>query len=104
MFVTDLICKLLRPYGRFVPVFTFAASPTLCPRSSGLFYTVTYYIKLVTSSWTDSIIPSHNYEFYCKNENIYLSKKFLLKYMLALNKLKPRQFHELNKRENTQTW
>ena len=28
---------------------------TVCPRSSDLFYIVTYYIKLVTTSWTDDI-------------------------------------------------
>ena len=27
---------------------------TMCPRSSDPFYIVTYYIKLVTTSWTDS--------------------------------------------------
>ena len=27
----------------------------VCPRSSDLFYVVTYYIKWVTTSWTDSI-------------------------------------------------
>ena len=29
---------------------------TICPRSSYPFYTVSYYIKLVTTSWTHSII------------------------------------------------
>ena len=28
---------------------------TVCPRSSDPFYVVTYYIKLVTTSWTHSI-------------------------------------------------
>ena len=31
---------------------------TVCPRSSDPFYTVTYYMKWVTTSWTYSIIPS----------------------------------------------
>ena len=28
---------------------------TICPRSSGPFYIASYYIKWVTSSWTDGI-------------------------------------------------
>ena len=33
---------------------------TVCPRSSDPFYIVTYYIKWVTTSWTDSNIIIHN--------------------------------------------
>ena len=29
---------------------------TVCPRSSDPFYIVTYYIKWVTTSWTDGIV------------------------------------------------
>ena len=30
--------------------------PTVCPRSSDTFYIVSYYIKCVTTSWTDGIL------------------------------------------------
>ena len=35
---------------------THRGTRTVCPRSSGPFYVVTYYIKWVTTSWTHSII------------------------------------------------
>ena len=31
---------------------------TVCPRSSGPFYVVTYYIKWVTTSWTSMLVQS----------------------------------------------
>ena len=40
---------------------------TVCPRSSGPFYVVTYYIEWVTTSWTDSmnnIIPGFIIQIY----------------------------------------
>ena len=33
---------------------------TVCPRSSGPFYVVTYYIKWVTTSWTHSTLLYYN--------------------------------------------
>ena len=32
---------------------------TACPRSSDLFYIITYYIKWVTTSWTHSTSPNN---------------------------------------------
>ena len=41
---------------------------TVCPRSSDLFYIVTYYIKQVTTSWTYSIITRDTLT-YCGGKN-----------------------------------
>ena len=40
-------------FGMFKRVF-FVVKEYECPRSSDSFYIVTYYIKWVTTSWTDS--------------------------------------------------
>jgi len=47
-FVVFIVEKSFYTYG------TNALKNTVCPRSSDQFYVVTYYIKWVTTSWTDS--------------------------------------------------
>ena len=37
---------------------------TVCPGSSDLFYIVTYYINLVTTSWTDGNLTRQEYFYY----------------------------------------
>ena len=46
--------------------FIFYMGPPVCPKSSDLFYLVTYYIKLVTTSWTYSSTPPQ--EHFVSNE------------------------------------
>ena len=51
---------------------------TVCPRNSDRFYIVTYYIKRVTTSWTDSM--------YC-NSRVMSPKFNLLKYCNCIYKV-----------------
>ena len=47
---------------------------TVCPRSSAPFYIVTYYIKWVTTSWTDGIISYGDK--YCLKDRILITPKY----------------------------
>ena len=47
---------------------------TVCPRSSDPFYIATYYIKWVTTSWTDGNIEFGGYKI---NHPVFLEKREL---------------------------
>ena len=65
----------LRKIIGWIPALNFTlALSTVCPRSSGLFYIVTYYIKWITTSWT-YIVNSLN----IRQRNVFLGRKPLFK-------------------------
>ena len=50
-----MFCLIFIVYLQYQNGQDFMVIDTVCPRSSDQFYLVTYYIKLVNTSWTDGI-------------------------------------------------